>query len=140
MSSITCKCRACGATIKLESKNCVNCGAENAARLERIATLESKRKKTDKRQAKILGHASKRKNMRGDRVAEFWDKTLTRRERRLRMEQAKLEMGGTHEGKLRWIKEQIKDLKRPIQEVADDLGVSMIAIGKYIDEIEKQEN
>lgn len=30
----------------------------------------------------------------------------------------------------------LKYLKRTIQEIADDLGESMVAVGKYIDEIE----
>lgn len=46
----------------------------------------------------------------------------------------------THEGKLRWVKEQFFELKRPIQEIADDLGENITTIAKYIDEIEKADS
>ena len=63
---------------------------------------------------------------------------LFNEERDLRVKKTKLIIGGSHEGKLDWIKAQHYDLKRTIQEIADDLGESMIAIGKYLDEIENQ--
>ena len=46
----------------------------------------------------------------------------------------------TREGKLRWIKEQYLELKRPIQEIADDLGVRRTIVINYIDEIEKADS
>ena len=136
MSDIIYKCRACGAVIELEAKFCTKCGAVNVIRLRKIAKLELKRSRVDKRREKIWKHASRRKSIRGDRAAEFWDKSLATRSRNLRMKQAKLKTGSTHEGKLRWIKTQLYDLKRSIQDIADDLGESMITVAKYLEEIE----
>lgn len=120
--------------------NCRACGAENVLRIEKIAKLESKRNKVEKKKEKTLTRATKRKSMRGDRSSEIRGKMLTRRSRKLRLEQSKLETGSTHEGKLRWIKKQRYDLKRSIPEIADDLCESMNAVAKYIDEIENQKN
>ena len=138
MSGTIYKCRACGAENKLEEKFCRTCGAENVLRLEKIAKLESKRKRVEKRKEKVNYRASKRKSIHGDRRAELYDKMYTRRSRRLRLEQSKLETGGTHKGKLRWVKKQLYDLKRSIPEIANDLGVSMNAVAKLVDEIKNQ--
>ena len=139
MSSIIYKCRVCGAENKLEDKFCPNCGAENVHRVKKIAKLESKQKRNEKRKERT-NRASKRKNINRDRQAELVDKILTRRNRTLRLKQSKLETGNTHEGKLRWIKTQRYDLERSIQEIADDLCESIIAVANYIDEIENQKN
>ena len=62
-----------------------------------------------------------------------------RRARKLKLEKARLVTGGTHEGKLSWIKEQL-DLGRTITEIAGDLGESMFRVAKYVDEIEKKDS
>ena len=44
------------------------------------------------------------------------------------------------EGKLEWIKRQYYDLNRTIQDIADDLRVSMMTVRKHLNEIENQKN
>jgi len=140
MSNDICKCKACGVVIKLEEKFCRNCGAENVLRIKKIAKLESKVIRVDKRRDKVWGGGtSDGKGIQRARATEFWDKNLARRSRELRMKKTKLKTGSTREGKLEWIKTQYYDLNRTIQDIADDFGESMITVRKYLDEIENQD-
>jgi len=62
-----------------------------------------------------------------------------RRDVELREKKMKLIIGSTPEGKLEWIKTQYFDLHRNIQDIADDLGESMMTVKKYLNEIENQD-
>jgi hypothetical protein len=140
MSNDICKCKACGAVIKLEEKFCRNCGTENVLRIKKILELESKVIKVDKRRDKNWGGGTQdRRGLQRDRATEFLDINLARRSRELRMKKTKLKTGSTHKGILEWVKTQYYDLNRTIQDIADDFGESMITVRKYLDEIENQD-
>lgn len=131
-------CKACGRENKMVDKFCGNCGAENVLRLDIIAKLESESKKAE-RDAGKLREPNKRVLLRDSISMEIAAGGLIRKSRGLRLKKSRLETGGTHEGKLRWVKEQL-DLKRSIPQIADDLCVSMNAVAKLVDEIEKNKN
>jgi len=134
------KCIACLAVIKLEEKFCRNCGAENVLRIIKIANLESKVARVDKKREKVWGGGTPdRRTIRLDRRKEGRDQILAIKSRELKMKKTKLKTGNTHKGKLEWIKTQYYDLNRTIQDIADDFGESMITIRKYLDEIENQD-
>ena len=139
MSSTIYKCKACGAENKLEEKSCRTCGAENVLRLEKIAKLESRWKRIEKRRDKSVEIVTERKTMLGTRSSENRDIILAQKSRKLRLELSKLETEGTHEGKLRLVKRQYYELNMTIQDIADDLGVSMMTVRKHLNEIEKQD-
>ena len=105
-------------------------------RIKKIEELETKRKRTEKKRASFGVHELEKTE---DMHSEMWDGVLTRRARKLRMKETRLKTGDTHEGKLQWIKEQLYGLNRSIQEIADDLGESMMKVAKYIDEIDEQD-
>ena len=127
------KCEGCGAINNIEVKFCSNCGAENVARLELIAKLEARTRKTERDTGRAR-HARKSGSMRMDMARELAAGGLARKARRLKLEKARLVTGGTHEGKLRWIKEQL-DLNKTVTEIAEELGESMFKVAKYVDEI-----
>jgi hypothetical protein len=118
----------------MEEKFCCSCGAENVRRIEKIAKINAKRKRIEEKREDIKKYVAKKKTVTRESKAELQNLKLTRKSRKLRMQATKLETGDTREGKLIWIQEQIYTLNRSIQEVADDLGESMIKIRKYLDE------
>ena len=79
------------------------------------------------------------KTRQAKKLQEIDDELLFNRERDLRAKKAKLIIGSTREGKLEWIKTQYYDLNRTIQDIANDLGESMMTVRKYLNEIENQE-
>jgi hypothetical protein len=129
-------CKACGRENKMVDKFCGNCGVENMLRLEIIAKLESESKQYERDSGK-LREPYKRALLRDTIPMELAAGGLIRKSRKLRLEKSRLETGGTHEGKLLWVKKQL-DLKRSIPEIADDLCVSMNTVAKLIDEIKNQ--
>jgi len=140
MSNNICKCKACGVVIKLEEKFCYNCGVENVLRIKKILELESKVIRVDKRRDKNWGGGTPdRRTISRDRGIEAMDRNLAIRSRKLRMKKTKLITGSTHKGVLEWIKTQYFDLHRTIQDIADDLGESMMTVRKFLNEIENQE-
>ena len=136
MSDKSYTCKACGRENKMVDKFCGNCGVENMLRLEIIANLESKSKQFERDSGK-LREPYKRALLRDSIQMELAAGGLIRKSRKLRLEKSRLETGGTHEGKLLWVKKQL-DLKRSIPKIADDLCVSMNSVAKLIDEIENQ--
>ena len=133
----------CGAINKLEAEFCASCGAKNVIKdeaFEKIDKLETKIEKFKTKRSETVQSSKRSLKASDKRALEREDRMLFNEERELRVKKTKLIIGSTHEGKLQWIKEQRYDLKRPIQEIADDLGESMIAVGKYIDEIENKKN
>jgi len=138
-------CRTCGAVIKLEEKMCANCGAENAIRYEALDKLEKLERKIEElkeynwERSEKLKYSKRRISPREKKLQEIGDERLFNEERELRVMKTKLIIGSTREGKLEWIKTQHYDLNRSIQEIADDLGDSMIAVRNYLDEIENQD-
>ena len=132
------KCKECGAAIKLEEENCTECGAKNTAKYEALEKLEDIERKIEKVKAQRAEErkSSKRlKTKQSKRLQEIDDDILANRERKMRVKQTKLIIGGSHDSKLEWIKRQSFDLNRTIQDIANDLGESMIAVRKYLDEI-----
>ena len=129
-------CKACGRENKMVDKFCGNCGAENVLRLKIIAKLESESKQYERDSGK-LREPYKQALLRDSITMELAAGMLIRKSRKLKLRKSKLETGGTHKGRLRWVKEQL-DLKRSIPEIADDLCMSMNAVAKLIDEIEIQ--
>ena len=135
-------CVKCGVVIKLEVEFCANCGANNVFKdeaLEKLEKLETKIAKFKAKRSERLQSSKRSLTSRDKRALESEERMLFNEERDLRVKKTKLIIGGSQEGKLDWIKAQHYDLKRTIQEIADDLGESMIAIGKYLDEIENQD-
>ncbi len=84
-------------------------------------------------------NASRRKNIQVGASLNIANSVLAIQFRKLELREKKLTTGDTHLGKLRWIKTQYYDLNRTIQDIADDLGVSMMRVRKHLDEIENQE-
>lgn len=135
-------CSKCGAVIKLEVGFCVNCGAKNVFKdeaLEKLDKLETKIIKFKAKRSEMLQSSKRPLTARDIRALESEERMLFNEERDLRVKKTKLIIGGSREGKLDWIKTQYYDLKRTTQEIADDLGESMIAVRKYLDEIENQD-
>ena len=131
------KCRECGAAINLEEEYCAECGAKNVAKYEALEKLEEYERKIEKVKAK-RAKAKPPKTRRNKKLEEIEDEMLANREREMRVKKTKLIIGGSHEGKLEWIKTQYYDLNRSIQDIADDLNESMMTIRKYLDEIDNQ--
>ena len=134
-------CKECGAVIKLETEFCANCGAKNVIKdeaLEKIEKLETKIEKFRAKRSEMLQSSKRAPTTRDIRYLEREDSMLFNEERDLRVKKTKLIIGSTREGKLEWIKTQYYDLNRTIQDIADDLGESMMSVRKYLDEIEKQ--
>jgi len=137
----TYNCSNCGAVIKLESEFCANCGTKNPIKdeaLDKLEKLETKIEELKAKRSETLQSAKRPPTARDKRYLESEERMLFNEERDLRVKKTKLIIGSTHEGKLEWIKTQRHDLNRNIQEIADDLGESMIAVRKFIDEIENQ--
>lgn len=70
-------------------------------------------------------------------LKENEERMLFNEEKELRVKMKKLI--STREGKLEWIKTQYYDLKRTLNEIADDLGESFIAVRKYLYEMDSQD-
>lgn len=135
-------CTACGAVIKLEEKFCVKCGAENVIRyeaLEKLEDLERQIEEVKANRAEKLKPWKRGRTRGGKRLQEINDEILYNKSIEVRLKKTKLITGNSHEGRLEWIKTQYYDLNRSIQDVADDLGESMITVRKYLDEIENQD-
>ena len=135
-------CRECGAVIQLEAELCANCGAKNVIKdeaFEKLEKLETKIEKFKAKRSEMLQSSKRALTARDKRYLESEERMLLNEERELRMMKTKLIIGSTREGKLEWIKTQHYDLNRSIQDIADDLGDSMIAVRKYLDEIENQD-
>jgi len=134
------RCKECGAVINLEEKYCAECGAENTIRYEALEKLEDMERKIED----VKGKRSEKresskwpKTRRTEKLQEIDDEMLYNREREVRIKKTKLIIGSTREGKLEWIKTQYYDLNRTIQDIADDLGESMMTVRKFLNEIEK---
>jgi len=135
-------CRACGAAIKLEEKLCNECGEENAIRYEALKKLEDSERKIEEYQAKRsekLMNSKRGPNRRERKLQEMEDERLSNKSREIRVMKTKLITGNTREGIMEWIKTQHYDLKRSIQEIAEDLGESMFTVKNFLREIEDQE-
>lgn len=135
-------CRECGAVIQLEAELCANCGAKNVIKdgaFEKLEKLETKIEKFKAKRSEMLQSSKRALTARDKRYLESEERMLLNEERELRVMKTKLIIGSTREGKLEWIKTQHYDLNRSIQDIADDLGDSMIAVRKYLDEIENQD-
>ena len=135
-------CRECGVVIKLEAEFCANCGAKNVIKdeaFEKLEKLETKIEKFRTKRSEMLQSSKRALTARDKRYLESEERMLFNEERELRVMKTKLIIGSTREGKLEWIKTQHYHLNRSIQDVADDLGESMIAVRKYLDEIENQD-
>ena len=140
-------CYMCGAEIKSEGKYCTNCGAENELRLKKIKKLENLEKSPSSYLStpaflsldtpSYLSKSRKREFKRYQASTEKMRDRQSLERDRLRTTKTKLIIGNTREGKLKWVKKQHFDLKRSIQDIANDLGESMISVKKYLDEIEK---
>jgi len=142
MPNETYYCYMCGAEIKSEDKYCTKCGADNELRLKKIKKLETveKRATTSLSSPAIRSGTSRKSRAKRVRAAE--EKMQVREFQirdRIRRARTKLIIGNTHEGKLNWVKKQHFDLKRTIQDIANDLGESMITVKEYLNEIEKQD-
>ncbi len=134
-------CRICGAAIKLEDKICKECGEENAIRYEALEKLEDSERKIIEYQAKRsekLANSKRGPNRRERKLQEMEDQRLSNKSREIRVMKTKLITGNTRDGIIEWIKTQHYDLKRNIQEIAEDSGESMLSVRKYLDEIENQ--
>ena len=131
-------CRTCGAVIKLEEIICAKCGAENTIRDEALEKLEGLERKIKVKRSENLKSSKWLKTRRTEKLQELDDELLSSKARKVRLKKTQLIIGTTHEGKLEWIKTQYYDLDRTIQDIADDLGESMIAVRKNLDEIENQ--
>ena len=129
------RCRDCGNENNTLVKFCSYCGAENELRTEELAKLEAKRKDAELKRALLGVHELEKKP---DMHSEILESKLTRQAKKLRMEETKLKIGKSHEDLLLWIKEQFYGLERSIQDIAEDLGESIIRVAKYIDEIDEQ--
>jgi len=133
-------CAVCGAEIQLVTRFCNKCGAENVIRDEAFEKLEKLEGRIEKDKAKNIKQLSKRRLFASDKAAlEREERMLFDEERDLRVKKTKLIIGSTREGKLEWIKTQYYDLNRTIQDIADDLGESMMTVRKFLNEIENQE-
>lgn len=138
-------CSACGAEITLEEKFCNVCGEENIIRYEALTKLKELEIRIEEHKIKNKERTEKLQNKRfgiskqNRKIQNQEKEMLLKQELEVRKRKIKILTGGTHEGTIRWIKEQYCDLKRTIQEIADDLGESMIAVRKCIDEIENQD-
>lgn len=135
-------CRACGAEIKLTDKICVKCGAENVIRKEKIKNLEAAERQVE--QFKSLSSASiisskGRRAKQHKKQQEAWNEFQYKRSINIKRKKTKLIIGNSHEGKLEWIKTEYYDFHRNLQEIAEDLGESMITVRNYLDEIESQD-
>ena len=137
------KCKECGAAINLEEEYCAQCGAKNTAKYEALEKLEDMERKIEKVKTKRSEERKSSKwpkTRQAKKLQEIDDELLFNRERDLRAKKAKLIIGSTREGKLEWVRTQYIDLKRTIQDIADDLGESMMTVRKYLNEIENQKN
>ncbi|MBY8981191.1 MAG: hypothetical protein KGD72_12440 [Candidatus Lokiarchaeota archaeon] len=135
-------CRACGAAIKLEDHICNDCGKENTIRLEALIKIEDTERKIEEYQAKRLEkrkNSRKRMNRREKKIQETEDERLYKQTRELRLMKTKLITGNNRDGIMEWIKIQHYDLKRTIQDIADDSGESMLTVKNFLREIEDQE-
>jgi len=135
-------CNICGVENETENKYCYNCGADNAPRLKQIKKLET----AEKRSTNPLSSSAiisldipwqKTGAKRVQTAQKKAQKRVPQETARIRTARTKLIIGNTHEGKLKWVKKQYFDLKRTIQDIANDLGESMISVKKYLDELEK---
>jgi len=132
-------CRTCGAVIKLEEIICAKCGAENTIRDEALEKLEYLERKIEVKRSENLKSSKLLKTRRSGKLQEIDDELLSSKARKVRLKKTQLIIGNTHEGKLEWIKTQYYDLGRTIQDVANDLGESMITVRKNLDEIESKD-
>ena len=132
-------CRACGAVIKLEEAICVKCGAENTIRYEALDKLEDLERKIKVKRSENLKSSKGIITRRARKLQELDDELLSNKARKVRLKKTQLIIGNTHEGKLEWIKTQYYDLGRTIQDIANDLGESMITVRKNLDEIESKD-
>jgi len=71
------------------------------------------------------------------RASKSEERMPFKEKRELRVKKTKLI--STHEEKLEWVRTQHIDLKRTIQDIADDLGESMMTVRKFLNEIENQD-
>ncbi|MFX0020676.1 MAG: hypothetical protein ACFFAF_18310 [Candidatus Hermodarchaeota archaeon] len=132
-------CSECGSTLKLEDKLCNYCGVENVNRKEALEKLEEMEKSIENEKAKLLEkmYTKKRKTY---QTEEMMLELLNSNAREVRLRKVKLIIGNNLEDKIRWVKTQFHDMNRTIQDIADDLGESMITVSHYIDsEIELEE-
>jgi response regulator of citrate/malate metabolism len=100
-----------------------------------LEDIERKIEKVKAQRAEERKSSKRLKTKQSKRLQEIDDDILANREREMRVKQTKLIIGGSHDSKLEWIKIQSFDLNRTIQDIANDLGESMIAVRKYLDEI-----
>jgi len=136
------QCLDCGASIRLEEKFYGICGADNLIRKEELVKLEmlgefleeAKVKRLEKLQS-----SGDRKSPRDRRVDELEGEFLNYQVRRVKMMKARLETGITFDEKLEWVKRQYHEMNKSIQEIAEELGESMITVKNYLNKIEESQ-
>jgi len=134
------KCRGCGAAIKLEEKICNECGEENAIRYEALKKLEDSERKIEEDLAKNSEKLSKRRAIGIEKgLQKVGHDLLVNELVKIKLKKMKLITGNTSEGIREWIKTQHYDLKRNIQDIADELGMSIFTVKNLLKEIEDQD-
>ena len=128
-------CVECGSAIKLEEKSCSNCGVENVKRLEAIKQLEELERINENEQSKFLEmNLSTKRKKQFDRKLETRSlELLESRVRKIRLRKMRLIIGGTIEDKINWAKTQYHEGNKSIQDIAEDLGESIVIVRRYID-------
>lgn len=128
-------CAECGSPIRLEEKVCSKCGAENVKRKEALELLEEREKSIATTKAKIL-EKSQSKKYRTPRNRKFDERQielLNSQAKRIKLKKTDLIVGTALEDKIKWAKTQYHEKNRSIQDIANELGVSMINVRAYID-------
>ena len=127
-------CRECGTEVKLEEKSCKSCGAENIHRTEALEKLNEMEKSLEDSRVKILEkHLTKKWRTSGTGNLERDNLDLIYSQSKdVKSKKVSLIVGDTEEEKIKWAKAQFYEENRSLQEIADDLGESMITVKKYI--------
>lgn len=127
-------CGECGSAIKLLDKTCKKCGFQNKVRIMAIQELES-REINIKHDLDRLVREMKSKWLIAQSVQlkEMEIDLLMEAARKIKLRRVQLEIGSIPEDRIRWVKSQYHEKNRTIQEIADDLGETMIIVRKYVD-------
>jgi len=137
----TYNCTECGASFRLEDQFCPMCGKENVYRkdsLEKLEKLEAEAEHAKTKRSERLESSKPKKSYRAKKFDETEGERLFQVESKIKLRKTELLIGGSFEKKLEWVRKQYFEINKSIQQIADELGESMITVKRYLDELENR--